>query len=110
MRLDSYGRYALLGALLVSLACARNTGDGDDTNATGRVTTADTGAPVRMQADTNAGDTAGTEVAGDTVTPNVTDSAPTGLEPTVDTATTGPGWPVDTMHGGGWSTPADSGR
>lgn len=110
MRLNSYARYALLGALVVSLACARNTEDGDDTSATGRVTTADTGATVRVRLDTSAGDTAGTEVAGDTVRPSVTDSAPTGLEPTVDTSTTGPGWPVDTMHGGGWSTPADSGQ
>ncbi|MGH7630364.1 MAG: hypothetical protein ACREOF_13480 [Gemmatimonadales bacterium] len=110
MRLDSYARYALVGALLVSLACARNTGDAEDTSATGRVTTADTGATVRVRPDTSAGDTAETEVAGDTVRPSVTDSVPTGPEPTVDTSTTGAGWPVDTMHGGGWSTPADSGR
>lgn len=97
MRLDSYARCALLGALVVSLACARNTEDGDNTSATGRVTTADTGA--------------GPEVVGDTVRPSVTDSAPTGLEPTdptsVDTSAA-TGWPVDTMQG--WSTPPDSGR
>ncbi len=123
MRIDGIARYALLGALAVSLACARNS---EDTGATGSVTTtADTGATVRVRADT-----AGTEIIGDTsqgtmtdldstagsgepVRPTATDSARMTVDPNAagssDTSAAGPGWPSDTTQGG-WSTPPDSGR
>jgi hypothetical protein len=138
MRIDSLARFALVGALAVSLACARNTED-TDAGATGSVTTTDTGATVKVSPDTSAADTAGTEIIGDTsqgtrtdldstagtgepVRPTATDSA----RLTVDSAgmikdTTrlhtdsaqvnapSPGWPEDTTQGG-WSTPPDSGR
>lgn len=42
MRIDGYARWALLGTLVISLACARNSEEMDDTTATGRATTVDT--------------------------------------------------------------------
>ena len=120
MRIDSCARFALLGALVVSLACARNIENGDDTGATGRVTTADTGATVRVRPDTTVSpDTVG-RAHPDSATgaaaparPGTADSAGPGMTP-VDTAmadtSAGPGWPVDTMQGGGWATPPDSGQ
>jgi hypothetical protein len=122
VKLDSYARYALMGALAISLACARNTEDMDDTTATGDVTTTDTGATVRVKPDTAAMDTLGMPPsdtvrptmgedsaagAGAPVRPGTTDSARIGVEP--DTTSPGPGWPSDTS-GGGWTTPPDSGR
>jgi hypothetical protein len=119
MRIDSCARFALLGALVVSLGCARNTENEDDTGATGRVTTADTGATVRVRPDTTVSpDTIGrahpdSAAGGTPARPGTVDSARPGMAP-VDTAmadtSAGPGWPVDTMQGGGWATPPDSGR
>jgi hypothetical protein len=105
MRMDGLARYAILGALAVSLACARNSEE-TDTGATGSVTAADTGVTVRVRPDTNAADTsqgAGTNPdsaagEGEPVRPTPTDSTRT------DSA--GGGWPVDSL--GGWPTPPDS--
>jgi hypothetical protein len=120
MRIDSCARFALLGALVVSLGCARNTENGDETGATGRATAADTGATVRVRPDTTVSpDTLG-RAHPDSATggaaparPGTADSARPGMAP-VDTAmadtSAGPGWPVDTMQGGGWATPPDSGQ
>jgi hypothetical protein len=117
VKLDSYARYALMGALAISLACARNSEEMDDTSASGSVTATDTGATVRVKADTTAMDTVGmtpsdtirapvdsASGAGATVRPGATDSARIGVEP--DTTTAAPGWPKDTSSG--WSTPPDS--
>jgi hypothetical protein len=120
VRFDSYARYALIGALAISLACARNTEE-EDTSATGAVTATDTGATVRVKPDTTAMDTVG-KIPADTVRapidtmrppmdstirPGTTDSARIGTG--ADTTSPGPGWPTDTTKGG-WSTPPDSGR
>lgn len=120
MRFDNCARYALIGALAISLACARNTEE-EDTSATGAVTTTDTGATVRVKPDTTAMDTVGKmptdtlrppsdtmrPTMDSTVHPSTTDSARIGTG--VDTMSPGPGWPTDTTKGG-WSTPPDSGR
>jgi hypothetical protein len=139
MRIDSLAHYALVGALAVSLACARNSED-TDTGATGSVTTTDTGAAVTVSPDTGPADTAGTEIIQDTsrgtqtdldstagagapVRAGTTDSARMTIDTTDTSATSdsaplqpdtanvnpGPGWPEDTTQGG-WSTPPDSGR
>ena len=126
MKLDSYARYALMGALAISLACARNTEDVDDTTATGDVTTTDTGATVRVKPDTTPMDTVG-KMPADTVRPSIdTTTMPPSPDTTMgtppispstdsariggpDTSAAAPGWPKDTS-GGGWTTPPDSGR
>ena len=109
MRIDCVARYAVLGALAVSLACARNSEESDDSGVSGSVTSTDTGATVRVRPDTNAADTAGTRTdmdstAGDgaPVRPTATDSA----RMTIDSSAGG-GWPADSSQGG-WSTPPDS--
>jgi hypothetical protein len=128
MRIDGVARYALLGALAVSLACARNSED-TDTGASGDVTATDTGATVRVRPDTSAMiDTSGmlppadsTGGAGAPVRPTGTDSARMTIDSTApalpdpsspavpDTSSTAPGWPSDSSQGG-WSTPPDSGQ
>jgi hypothetical protein len=129
MRMDGVARYALLGALAVSLACARNSEE-TDTGASGDVTATDTGATVRVRPDTSAiVDTSGmmpsadsTGGAGAPVRPTATDSARMTIDTTApalpadpsapavpDTASPAPGWPTDSSQGG-WSTPPDSGQ
>jgi hypothetical protein len=130
MTINSFARYALIGALAVSLGCARNTEDMDDGTATGRTSTADTTAAdtssagvvgadadsadfhvspidsVRtgvVEVDPNRGDTSTTTAGADTAG---TDS----LRIHRDSANVDPGagWPSDSTQGG-WSTnPADS--
>ncbi len=108
MRIDGYARYALLGALVVSLACARNKEDMNDTGATGSVTTTDTGATIRVRPDTNVADTAGTGAIGDTSQGTRTDPDSTaGAGAASDTLSPGAGWPADSSRGG-WSIPPDS--
>jgi hypothetical protein len=117
MKIDSFARYALIGAFAVSLACAKKS----EETTTGRVAPVDTGATVRITPEPPQGDTAGKAVVGDTVPapPAVTDSARMRIDTThmppdsgaglpKDTSS-GAGWPKDTTHGG-WSTPPDSGQ
>ena len=106
MTINSFARYVLVGALVASLGCARNTGDMNEGTATGETTTADTagfnvspidsvrtGVVEGNQRDTTAADTAKTD----------------SLRIHRDSANVDPGagWPQDSMQGG-WSTPADS--
>lgn len=126
MRLDSYARYALIGALAISLACARNTEEDMDDTTSGRVSETDTGATVRVRPDTTAMDTVG-KMPADTVRPSMdTTAMPPSPDTTVgtppisptpdsariggaDTSAAAPGWPSDSTQGG-WSTPPDSVR
>ena len=131
MTINSFARYALMGALAVSLGCARNTEDMNDGTATGQTSTMDTTAAdtssagvvgadadsadfnvspidsVRtgvVEVDPNRGDTTGTTGMG-------ADTAGTDtLRIHRDSANVDPGagWPSDSTQGG-WSTnPADS--
>jgi hypothetical protein len=133
MRIKGFAHYALMGALAVSLGCARNTEDTDDNTATGRASTADT--TTATTADT-AGRGAGVVGAtADTFNVSPIDSVRTGVVEVnprhgdstaartgADTAGTdslrihrdsanvdpAAGWPSDSTRGG-WSTnPADS--
>ena len=119
MTINSFARYALMGTLVVSIGCARNS-EMDDTAATGRATTADTTA-----ADTSSAGVVGADADSADFHVSPIDSVRTGVvEPGRDTTAgadtdtmrihrdsanvegAAPGWPSDTA--GGWSTPSDS--
>ena len=127
MTINSIARYAIMGALAISLGCARNTEGVDDTATTARTSTADTTA-----ADTSSAGVVGAgadsadfhvspidSVRTGVVEPGRRDTSATGTG--ADTAGTdtlrihrdsanvepGAGWPADTTQGG-WSTPTDS--
>ena len=138
MRINSIAQYALMGALAVSLGCARNTEDMEDGTTTGQTRTADT-TTVPTRTDTAVvSDTApqGAGVVGAhpdsadyTVSPidsvrtgvvevNSRDSSAAGADTAGndslrihrDSANVDPGagWPKDSSQGG-WSTaPSDS--
>lgn len=125
MTITSIARYAIMGALAISLGCARNAEDVDDTAATARTSTADTTA-----ADTSSAGVVGADADSADFHVSPIDSVRTGVvepgqrDPSgtgADTAGTdtlrihrdsanvdpGAGWPADTTQGG-WSTPTDS--
>lgn len=131
MRINSFARYALMGALAVSLGCARNTEDMEDGTATGQTRTADT-AVVADTAPRGAGvvgahpDSADFTVSPiDSVKTGVVDvnrHDSTGTAAKADTAGNdslrihrdsahvdpGAGWPKDSTQGGWSTTPSDS--
>jgi hypothetical protein len=137
MRINSIAQYALMGALAVSLGCARNTEDMEDGTATGQTRTADT-TTVPTRTDTAAvSDTApqGAGVVGahpdsadytvspmDSVRTGVVDVNRDSAAAGADTAGNdslrihrdsahvdpGAGWPKDSSQGGWSTTPSDS--
>jgi hypothetical protein len=131
MRINSFARYALMGALAVSLGCARNTEDMEDGTATGQTRTADTGA-VADTAPRGAGVVGAHPDSADfTVSPidsvktgvvEVNRHDSTGAGTQADTAGNdslrihrdsaqvdpGAGWPKDSTQGGWSTTPPDS--